>query len=76
MRSNSMNWNLEGLRINGLYMGLFPYSGLVINSRVKFGGEVQHTVLIDEPIRVYGEDRDMILVGKSEVNRILENENV
>jgi len=71
-----MNWNLEGLRINGLYMGLFPYSGLVINSRVKFGGEVQHTVLIDEPIRVYGEDRDMILVGKSEVNRILENENV
>ena len=71
-----MDWNLEGLRINGLYMGLFPYSGLVLNSRVKFGGEVQHTVLIDEPIRVYGEDREMILVGKGEVNRILENENV
>ena len=71
-----MNWNLEGLRINGLYMGLFPYSGLVLNSRVKFGGEVQHTVLIDEPIRVYSEDRDMILVSKGEVNRILETENV
>ena len=71
-----MNWNLEGLRINGLYMGLFPYSGLVLHSRVKFGGEVQHTVLIDEPIRVYGEDREMILVSKGEVNRILETENV
>ena len=71
-----MDWNLEGLRINGLYMGLFPYSGLVLNSRVKFGGEVQHTVLIDEPIKVYGEVRDMILVSKGEVNRILENENV
>jgi len=71
-----MNWNLEGLRINGLYMRLFPYSGLVLNSRVKFGGEVQHTVLIDEPIRVYGEDREMILVSKGEVNRILETENV
>ena len=68
-----MPWNLEGQRINGLYMGLFPYSGLVLNSRVKFGGDVQHTVLIDEPIKVYGEDRDMILVSKDEVNRILED---
>lgn len=72
-----MNWNyLEGQRVNGLYMGLFPYSGLVLNSRVKFGGEVQHTILVDEPFKVYGEVREMILVGKGEINRILENENV
>ena len=71
-----MNWNLEGNRVNGLYMGLFPYSGLVLNSRVKFGGEVQHTILVDEPFKVYGEVREMILVGKGEINRILENENV
>ena len=71
-----MNWNLEGQRVNGLYMGLFPYSGLVLNSRVKFGGEVQHTILVDEPFKVYGEVREMILVGKGEINRILENEDV
>lgn len=71
-----MDWNLEGNRVNGLYMGLFPYSGLVLNSRVKFGGEVQHTILVDEPFKVYGEVREMILVGKGEINRILENENV
>ena len=71
-----MPWNLEGQRINGLYMGLFPYSGLVLDSRVKFGGDVQHTVLIDEPIKVYGEVRDMILVSKGEINRILETEHV
>ena len=71
-----MHWNLEGNRVNGLYMGLFPYSGLVLNSRVKFGGEVQHTILVDEPFKVYGEVREMILVSIAEINRILENENV
>jgi hypothetical protein len=71
-----MDWNLEGNRVNGLYMGLFPYSGLVLNSRVKFGGEVQHTILVDEPFKVYGEVREMILVSIAEINRILENENV
>lgn len=71
-----MDWNLEGNRVNGLYMGLFPYSGLVLDSRVKFGGEVQHTILVDEPFKVYGEVREMILVGLGEINRILENENV
>lgn len=66
-----MSWDLEGKRVIGLYMGLFPYSGLVENSRVKYGGEVQHTVVVDEPFKVYGAVRDRILVGGVEVNRIL-----
>lgn len=66
-----MNWNLEGKRINGLYMGLFPYSGLVTESRVKYGGSVQHTVKVDEPFKVYGAVRNTVLVGTDEVNRIL-----
>lgn len=65
-----MNWDLEGCRVNGLYMGLFPYSGLIESSRVKYGGEVQHTVVVDEPFKVYGEMRERILVGKAEINRI------
>jgi len=67
-----MDWNLETKRVNGLYMGLFPYSGLVLNSRVKFGGEVQHTILVDEPFKVYGEVREMILVSPGEINRVLD----
>jgi hypothetical protein len=66
-----MKWDLTGERINGLYMGLFPYTGTVENSRVKYGGDVQHTVVIDEPIKVYGAVRDRILVSITEVNRIL-----
>lgn len=64
------NWNLEGKRINGLYMGLFPYTGTVESSRVKYGGQVQHTVVVDEPFKVRGELRKRILV--EDFNRILD----
>ena len=65
-----MQWNLEGKRINGIYLGLWPYTGKVIESRVKYGGEVQHTVIVDEPFKVYGTVRDVILV--TDFNRILD----
>ena len=71
-----MKWDLTGERINGLYMGLFPYSGLVEESRVKYGGEVQHTVLVDEPFKVYGAVRDRILVSITEINRILDEQDL
>jgi hypothetical protein len=65
-----MSWNLEGKRINGMYLGLFPYSGTVLESRVKYGGKVQHTVQVDEPFKVYGEVRERVLV--EDFNRILD----
>jgi hypothetical protein len=67
-----MKWDLTGERINGLYMGLFPYTGTVESSRVKYGGEVQHTVIVDEPFKVYGDVRERILVSITEINRILD----
>jgi hypothetical protein len=67
-----MKWDLTRERINGLYMGLFPYTGTVESSRVKYGGDVQHTVVVDEPFKVYGEVRERILVSVTEVNRILD----
>lgn len=67
-----MKWDLTGDRVNGLYMGLFPYSGLVTESRVKYGGEVQYTVKVDEPFKVYGSVRDVVLVSITEINRVLD----
>ena len=69
-----MDWNLEGRRINGLYMGLFPFTGTVESSRVKYGGQIQHTILVDQPFKVNGWTRDRILVdsGSGEINRILD----
>lgn len=66
-----MNWNLEGLRVNGLYMGIFPISGKVNMSRVKYGGEVSHHITLDETIKVYGEVRDRIILEHKFVNRVL-----
>jgi hypothetical protein len=66
-----MNWDLEGKRITGMYLGLFPYTGTVESSRVKLGGAVQHTVIVDEPFKVYGEMRERILV--EDFNRILDD---
>ena len=71
-----MDWNLEGKRINGIYLGLFPFKGMVMESRVKYGGQVQHTVALDETIKVFGEVREYILVdtGTGEINRILDEQ--
>lgn len=71
-----MNWDLTGKRINGVYMGLFPYKGTVMSSRVKYGGDIQHSVALDEPVRIYGQDRDVLLVNNKEINRILDADEV
>ena len=47
-----MNWNLEGLKVTSVYMGEYPVTGRVELSRVKYGGRVQHTVVLDEPIQL------------------------
>lgn len=46
-----MNWDLTGLYVTGMYMGDHSCKGRVESSRVKYGGGVQHTVVLDEPIQ-------------------------
>ena len=70
-----MNWNhLEGKRVNGLYLGLFPFRGTVVESRVKYGGDVQHTVQLAEPIVVYGAVRELTRDRKYFYKGILKSE--
>ena len=54
-------WVLEGQRVRGMYHDLFPVEGTVSLSRVCYGGAVQHTVELDEPIMVYGASRETLL---------------
>ena len=65
-----MNWKLEGRRVSGLYLGLFPFSGTVVESRVKYGGAVNHTVEVDQPFLVYGNMRERIGVNIEEIQTI------
>ena len=64
------NWNLEGSHVTGLYIGMFPISGRVELSRVKYGGGVQHTVVLDEAIEVYSVVRDRVLLDHENVVRV------
>jgi hypothetical protein len=61
------NWNLEGLSVTGRYMGEYPVSGRVVLSRVKYGGGIQHTVVLDEPIQIYNAVRDRVLLDHENV---------
>lgn len=71
-----MNWDLTGKRIVALYLGLFPVSGRVESSRVMYGGRVQHTLLLDAPIRVYQQERTLVLLNDSESIRVLDEDEV
>ena len=55
-------WNLENMSVTGLYMGEIAVSGVVELSRVAYGGEVVHTVVLDTPITVYGAIRDRVIL--------------
>jgi hypothetical protein len=59
-------WNLEGQTVRGYYFG-HQVEGVVILSRVKFGGSVQHTVDLFFPITMYGQERTSVLLDASEV---------
>jgi hypothetical protein len=67
------NWNFEGLRVEGKYLGDFPVAGLVRSSRVKYGGGVQHSVVLDDRLDLYGRVREageVVLLDHKEVVRV------
>jgi hypothetical protein len=63
-----MSWILDGRRIRACYLGT-AVTGRVISSRVKYGGSVQYSVELDEPVQLpwRSEPTDMLLVDKNEV---------
>lgn len=67
------HWNLEGMRVVGLYLNHIPCSGKVELSRVAYGGEVKHHVALDKPIEVYGAVRDRVIVEHGRIQKVLEN---
>ena len=61
----NMNWYREDQTVTGIYLGQFKVSGKVTNSRVKYGrGDVQHTVLLAQPITIFGTERTTILLDE------------
>ena len=63
-----MGWNKEGSTIKAEYLG-YEVVGVVLDSRVKYGGKVQYTVKLDEPVmfRWRSEPTDTVLIDEDEV---------
>lgn len=59
-----MSWIKDGKKIVGEYFGQ-SYSGIVVNTRVCYGTDIQFTVELDKPISVFGDIRETILVRKN-----------
>ena len=70
-----MQWNLEGLKVEGYYLNEVKVIGKVESSRVKYGGMVQHTVILDEPIQLKwrNEPTDRVLLDHSYVTKVMSN---
>jgi hypothetical protein len=68
-----MSWNLEGLVVEASYLGEFQVTGAVVLSRVAYGGEVKHTLVLDNPITVYGAVRDRVIVDHPSITRVFSN---
>lgn len=62
-----MSWNLEGQRVAGVYLGAYTVSGTVTESRVKYGGKVQHTVKLDTPMVVFGRNAEVLLLDNDDL---------
>lgn len=64
-----MSWILDGQRIKAKYLGDTAVEGIVTDSRVKYGGEVQYTVKLDKPVqfRWRSEPSETVLINRSEI---------
>jgi hypothetical protein len=62
-----MNWNKEGQQVAGIYLGAYTITGRVQSSRVKYGGRVQHRVLLDTPLEVFGRVAEELLIDDEEL---------
>ncbi len=63
-----MSWVLDGQKVKAKYLGE-TVTGVVVDSRVKYGGKVQYTVELDSPVqfRWRNEPTDRVLVDHDEL---------
>jgi hypothetical protein len=62
---------LDGQRVIGMYLGDYAVSGTVRLSRVRYGGGMSHHVTLDNPINVFGEVRESVILEPEFVKGVL-----
>ena len=62
-----MGWNKDGSTIKALYLSEYPVTGVVTESRVKYGGEVSYWLQLDEPLYLFNTFRDTVSLSEDEL---------
>lgn len=64
-------WIKDGKRVEAKYLGSEPVVGLVVESRVRYGGKVCYTVILDEPTQFpwRSDPSSTVIVDQSEIVR-------
>ena len=67
-KGSKMSWNKEGQQITAMYQGQ-QVTGTVESSRVKYGGKVEHLLILDKPIQLRwrAEPTDRLLIDEDKV---------
>lgn len=65
-----MAWIKDGKRVKARYLGSENVTGVVVESRVRYGGKVCYTLNLDEPVqfRWRSEPTDVVIVDENEID--------
>jgi len=71
-----MAWIKDGRGVEARYLGSESVTGVVVESRVKYGGKVCYTVNLDKPVqfRWRSEPTNVVIVDESEIDAEFDNE--
>ena len=63
------NWIKDGKRVNAKYLGSQPVTGLIVESRVRYGGKVCYTMILDQPQQFpwRSEPTSTVIVDQNEI---------
>ena len=63
-----MGWNKDGSTIRAQYLNEYDITGVVTDSRVKYGGKGQYTVQLDKTLYIKtGRNTDVVLIDEDQV---------
>lgn len=70
------NWIREGQHVQAAYLSEYIVTGIILESRVKYGGRIQHTLKLDKPLelRWRSEPRDRALIDEEDIQEIFSSE--
>jgi hypothetical protein len=64
------SWIKDGKRVQARYLGSEPVQGLIVESRVRYGGKVCYTVVLDQPTQFpwRSDPATVVIVDQTEID--------